>query len=58
MKISDLDDFKGREWGLAAVLAGFDELEEEMRADKLLEKAREVEDDMGLCFVFEGSLTP
>ena len=58
LKMSDLEDLEGR--GRAAVegIADFEVVEEEIRADRLLEKLRDVVVDIGLCFVFEGSFTP
>jgi hypothetical protein len=53
VKMSDFDLF-GRERGVEAVL-----LEElEIRDERLLENAREVEDDISFAFVLDNCLTP
>lgn len=55
--MSDLEVFVGRGRTTDVELAALGAVEE-MSADRLLENASEVDDDIGLCLVFNGSLMP
>ncbi len=57
VNMSDRDSLAGRERTIDVELADLGAVDE-IRADRLLENASELEDDIGLCLVFDGSLTP
>ena len=58
VKISDLEVLEGLMRAEVFAFVDLAAVDEDMRAERLLEKLSEVEEDTGLCLVFEGSVIP